>query len=137
MGIEVGIDATGDPGRELLRWSWPSLSSLTVGGMARPSSDRSDGRFGLLVATRTNHPPRRRDVPLFVVRLEELGRRRPKTPHAHKSGRISQCSRSYLGPAVKDRGHSRRLGGHPLPCIGHVTVTESCVFEVRHPPGGR
>ena len=25
--------------------------------------DRSDGRFGLLVATRTNHPPQRRDVP--------------------------------------------------------------------------
>ena len=24
-----------------------------------------------------------------------------------------------------------------MPCIGHVTVTESCVFEVRHPPGGR
>jgi len=32
---------------------------------------------------------------------EEFGRRRPRTPHDSKSDQISQCSRSYWGPAVK------------------------------------
>ena len=35
------------------------------------------------------------------VPLEELGRRRPRTPHDYESGQISQCPRSYSGPAFK------------------------------------
>ena len=32
---------------------------------------------------------------VFDMPLEELSRRRPRTPHDSKSGQISQCSRSY------------------------------------------
>ena len=92
--IEVGVDTTRDPGQQLLRWSWPSLPSLAVEGWhGRPRSERR--AVGLLVASRTNHPTSETGRAVVNVPLEELGRRRPRTPHDHKSGRISQYSRSY------------------------------------------
>src|SRR5664279_5940482 len=68
---------------------------LNVDGDGTAVPDRGDGWFDLLVASRTNHPPLGRDVPFSMCCLEELGRRRPKTPHDSKSDQISQCSRSY------------------------------------------
>jgi len=55
--------------------------------------DRSDGRSGLLVATRANHPTSETGRAAFNVRLEELGRRHP--PLHFESGRTHQRSRSY------------------------------------------
>ena len=71
----------------------PSFLKRLRGGTA--VLDRSDGRSRLLVATRTNHPTSETGRAVVNVPLEELGRRRPRTPHDCKSGQISQCSRSY------------------------------------------
>ena len=57
--------------------------------------DRSDGRSGLLVATRANHPTSETGRAAFNVRLEELGRRHPRVPLHFESGRTHQRSRSY------------------------------------------
>ena len=54
-----------------------------------------------VLAIWTNHPTSETGRAVVNVPLEELGRRRPRTPHDCKSGQISQCSRSYWGPASK------------------------------------
>ena len=85
---------------QLLRWSWSSLLSKVLrDGTAVP--DRSDGRSGLFLATRTNHPNSETGRAAFNVRLEGLGRRHPNVSRDSKSGRTRQHSRNYLGPAIK------------------------------------
>ena len=45
MDVAMGVDTTGDPASQLLRWSWSSLS-LKVGGMARPFRIGATGGLG-------------------------------------------------------------------------------------------
>jgi hypothetical protein len=63
--------------------------------------DRSDGRFDLLVASRTIHPNSETGRAGFNVQLEGLGRRHPKMSLDSESDRTHQYSRNYLGPTPK------------------------------------
>ena len=67
VDVEVGVDATGDPGRaSTMVMAIPSFLKRLRDGTAVP--DRSDGRSGLVGASRTNHPPLGRDVPFSMCR---------------------------------------------------------------------
>ncbi len=113
VSVEVRIDTTGDPGRGFYDGHChPFLPSQLGGWHGRLGSERRAVRAA--GSNPGQSPTSETGRAVFVVRLEEFGRRRPKTPHDSKSGRIFQYSRSYLGPAVKrwtlqssviDRGH--------------------------------
>ena len=100
MDVEAGVDATSHTTRSLYDGHGHPFSLFGVrDGTAVP--DRSDGRFRLLVATRTNHPNSETGRAAVKVPLGGLGRRRFATSRDSKSDRTCQHSRNYSGPTIK------------------------------------
>ena len=105
MDVEMRVDATSHTTRSFYDGHGHPFSLWCRDGTAVP--DRSDGRSGLVAATRANHPNSETGRAAFNVRLVGLGRRRLATSRDSKSDRTCQHSRSYLGPAVKRWAYSR------------------------------